>query len=111
MTERKKSFENNVGKGENAGDQYFLLFPKCFYFIRVEICFFNQITLLSANVLSVDQAQILSAVGGFGKKSCVSTGMRKPGNICITDRHDMNLSVKAGLNHNTTNQPTNFVIW
>ena len=22
--------ENNVGKGENAGDQHFLLFPQCF---------------------------------------------------------------------------------
>ena len=22
--------ENTVGKGENAGDQHFLLFPKCF---------------------------------------------------------------------------------
>ena len=25
----KKPFENIVGKGENAGDQYFLLFPQC----------------------------------------------------------------------------------
>ena len=26
----KKPFENTVGKGENAGDQHFLLFPQCF---------------------------------------------------------------------------------
>ena len=26
----KKSFENIVGKGENAGNQHFLLFPPCF---------------------------------------------------------------------------------
>ena len=26
----EKSFENNVRKGENAGNQYFLLFPQCF---------------------------------------------------------------------------------
>ena len=26
----KKSFENNVGKVENAGNQHFLLFPQCF---------------------------------------------------------------------------------
>ena len=24
------SVENTVGKGENAGDQHFLLFPQCF---------------------------------------------------------------------------------
>ena len=27
---RKKPFENIVGKGENAGNQYLLLFPQCF---------------------------------------------------------------------------------
>ena len=27
---RKKPFENIVGKGENAGNQHFLLFPQCF---------------------------------------------------------------------------------
>ena len=43
-------------------------------------------------------------VGGFGQKSCVSTGVRKPGN---TDRHDTTLGVKVALNPNTTNQPTN----
>ena len=26
----KEGFENIVGKGENAGDQHFLLFPQCF---------------------------------------------------------------------------------
>ena len=25
-----KMVENTVGKGENAGDQHFLLFPQCF---------------------------------------------------------------------------------
>ena len=29
-TLRKKPFENIVGKGEDAGKQHFLLFPKCF---------------------------------------------------------------------------------
>ena len=38
--------------------------------------------------------------GGFGKKSCVSTGVRTPGNTCVTDRHDMTVA----LNPNTTNQ-------
>ena len=28
--EEKKPFENIVGKGENAGNKHFLLFPQCF---------------------------------------------------------------------------------
>ena len=27
---KANGFENNVGKGENAGNQHFLLFPQCF---------------------------------------------------------------------------------
>ena len=42
-------------------------------------------------------------VGGFGKKSCVSISVRKPGNTCVTDRHDMTLAVKVALNPNTIN--------
>ena len=30
----KESFENILGKGENAGHQHFLLFPQCFYSTR-----------------------------------------------------------------------------
>ena len=26
----KEAFEDNVGKGNDAGNQYFLLFPQCF---------------------------------------------------------------------------------
>ena len=40
-------------------------------------------------------------VDGFGKK-VVSTGVRKPGNMCVTDRHDMILAVKVMLKPNTT---------
>ena len=29
-TLKKKPFESIEGKGENAGNQHFLLFPKCF---------------------------------------------------------------------------------
>ena len=28
----KEIFENNTGKGENAGNQHFLLFPQCFFY-------------------------------------------------------------------------------
>ena len=30
MTLRKEAFENILGKGENAGNQHFLFFPKYF---------------------------------------------------------------------------------
>ena len=32
--------------------------------------------------LSPLQKHVRKVVGGFGKKSCVSTGVRKPGNTC-----------------------------
>ena len=56
--------------------------------------------------LSPLQKHVRKVVGGFGKKSCVSTDVRKPGNTCVTDHHDMTLVVKVALNPNTTNQPT-----
>ena len=49
--------------------------------------------------LSSLQKHVRKVVGGFGKKSCVSTGVRKPGkHINVTDRHDMTLAVKVALN-------------
>ena len=53
--------------------------------------------------LSPLQKHVGKVVGGFGKKSCLSTGERKPGNTCVIDRHDMTLAVKVALNSNTTN--------
>ena len=41
MTLRKKLFENIVGKGENAGDQHFLLFPQCFIPFQRQISIFE----------------------------------------------------------------------
>ena len=32
-TLKRKAYENIVGKGENAGNQHFLLFPQCFLLI------------------------------------------------------------------------------
>ena len=43
------------------------------------------------------------------KESCVGTGMRKPRNMCIIDRHDMTLAVKVAFNPNATNQPYLFI--
>ena len=35
-TLRKRALENSVGKGENAGNQHFLLFPQCFLLYQKE---------------------------------------------------------------------------
>ena len=37
MTLEKKTFENNVAKGENAGNQHFLLLPHCVLPCQAEI--------------------------------------------------------------------------
>ena len=37
------------------------------------------------------------------KEIYVCTGVRKPGNMSVTDRHDMTLAVRVALNLNTTN--------
>ena len=56
--------------------------------------------------LSTLQKHVRKVVGGFEKKSCVSTSVRKPGNAyASTDHHDMTLAVKVAVNPNTTNQP------
>ena len=51
-TLRKKTFENIVGKGENAGNQHFLLFPQCFLPIQrrkssLELHLFCRLQMLS----------------------------------------------------------------
>ena len=61
----------------------------------------------SANFrLSPLQKHVRKVVGGFGKKSCVSTGVRKPGNTYAspTAMIWLTLAVKVALNPNTTNQ-------
>ena len=42
-TLRKKPFENIVGKGENAGNQHFLLFPQCFLTFPEQFSVFGHI--------------------------------------------------------------------
>ena len=85
MTLSKKPFENIEGKGENAGDQHFLLFPQCFQPFQRQIIVLSTFSpfstkfstlpklnfnfsftfiLSSANALNLDQSVILS----FGKE-------------------------------------------
>ena len=58
----KKPFEHIEGKGENAGNQHFLIFPQCF---QPSITDKNHLLkstfmLSSANALNFDQSKILS---------------------------------------------------
>ena len=46
MTQPVKPFENIVGKGENAGNQHFLLFPLVFYPLQNKFQIFCNISLV-----------------------------------------------------------------
>ena len=58
---KKKPFETIVGKGENAGNQQFLLFPQCFLPFPKQILTFQSHLVCRFNL---DQFKILS----FGKE-------------------------------------------
>ena len=59
MTLKKKPFENIVGKGENAGNQHFLLFLQCFLPIPKTIFVFKlNFILSSANAFNLEQSKI-----------------------------------------------------
>ena len=61
----KKTFENIVRKGENAGNQHFLLFPQCFLpFPKQGLLFYSNFFMSSANAFNLDQSKVLS----FGKE-------------------------------------------
>ena len=54
-------FEKIVGKGENAGNQHFLLFPQCFLTLpKTNFNFSVTFILPSANAFNLDQTRILS---------------------------------------------------
>ena len=58
-TLKEKGFENIVGKGENAGNQHFLLFPQCFLFCQTQN-FYQHLILLSAYAFNLVQSRKLS---------------------------------------------------
>ena len=49
----KKSFENTVGKGENAGNQHFLLFPQCFQPFPKQISIFQSHLFCRLQMISI----------------------------------------------------------
>ena len=52
-TLRKKPFENIVGKGENAGNKHFLLFPQCFISFSKQISIFQSHLFCRLQMLSI----------------------------------------------------------
>ena len=50
---KKMTFENIVKKGENAGNQHFLLFPQCFLFFQKIIFFFESHLICRLLMLSI----------------------------------------------------------
>ena len=66
-TLEKEAFENLLGKGENAGNQHFLTFPKCLHFSKLKLDMNNvschrdmtEILLKAAqNIIQSNQTQI-----------------------------------------------------
>ena len=51
--------ENIVGKGENVGNQHFLLLQECFLPVPKQNAIFQSIILLSANAFILDQSKLL----------------------------------------------------
>ena len=63
MTQKKKALENTWGKGGNAGNQHFLLFPQCFVLYQREIlAMFN---FSSANAFSLVTSKVLLSGKGL----------------------------------------------
>ena len=63
MTLKQKAMENTEGRGENAGNQHFLLFPQCFLLYYREKSSFKQ-PLSSANDFNL----VTSTISLFGKE-------------------------------------------
>ena len=75
MTFYKKIFENNVGKGENAGNQDFLLFPHPFSPFCMQITMLGLDFLSSANAFNFELCKILS---GEEIKAAIFFGVINP---------------------------------
>ena len=71
-----KPFENIVGKGENNGEQHFLLFPQCFLLLsQGEIFILATFNLSSANAFDLNRSKIFwfgkELIQGLTKFGCI----------------------------------------
>ena len=100
MTLKKKPSENIVGKGENAGNQHFLLFPQCFLPFQKQISIFQS----SANAFNLDHTSAEACEKSSRWLQKEKYWCKKAWkHICVTDHHDMTLAIKVVLIPNTTN--------
>ena len=51
MPLKKMAFENIMGKGENAGNQHFLLFPQCFLLFPTQSSSFESLLFCRLQML------------------------------------------------------------
>ena len=84
-----KSFKNTLGKEEIARDEQFLFFPQCFLhclrtFYHFHDPLLRRLFFPAYFRLAPLQKHVRNVVGGFRKKSCFSTGVRKPGNSYVS---------------------------
>ena len=79
MILKKKALENNVGKGENAGNQHFLLFAKSFLLQHREIAIFVTFNFLFANAFNLVASEIFS----FGKELSLWKTLWKKENMLV----------------------------
>ena len=63
--EGKKSTENIVGKGENAGDKHFPLFKQCLYQMKDQLNVLRKIYFVDCIWLQLDKGKILSLGKGL----------------------------------------------
>ena len=54
MTMRRKPFEYIREKGENAGNQYFFLYPQCFLPFATNVEFFNYAYFVVCKIKGLD---------------------------------------------------------
>ena len=95
-TLRREAFENIEGKGENAGNQHFLLFPQCFLPFPKQISSFEfTFDLWSTNAFNLGKSIILL----FGKELRSFNGLlytladpyQDNGFQHLQDNHDINI--------------------
>ena len=77
MTLYKKTFENNVGKGENAGNQHFLLFPQFFLSFPQQILIFLSHLFCRLQMLSIQTSLKFCCLVELKKKITYSNGLQK----------------------------------
>ena len=78
MTLKIKALENTVGKGENAGNQHFILFPVFSTLSKRKIVILAMFNLLFANAFNLVTSKILSFGTGLTHSHTMTSLGNKP---------------------------------